>query len=210
VVARGSRVLGGTAEPTRLPRRAFSVESGRSPNWPATPGECILGCSAPTPPRCVVLGCQEPCPSRGVLLQRSRLARGSHAPAKFRFLPLLRRSSIGRPQSLARRGTGGRGTWVACDGHPRLGSSSGHWGGFRPKPPPSAPTSYPLRPPIAQVPKPPPSAPTSCSMTGFGRDIRHLHSCGECSALRAHLGPKNPIPTGIAETPPPVPRRAAR
>ena len=36
VVARGSRVLGGVVGPSRLARRAFSIESGRSPNQPAT------------------------------------------------------------------------------------------------------------------------------------------------------------------------------
>ena len=47
-VARGSRVLGDAVGSSQLARRAFLAESGRSPNQPATPGECSLGCSAPT------------------------------------------------------------------------------------------------------------------------------------------------------------------
>ena len=74
VLARTSRVLGGAVRPARLSRRAFLVQSGRSPNWPATPRECSLGSSAPTRRRCVILGCPAPCPSRGTSPQPTRRA----------------------------------------------------------------------------------------------------------------------------------------
>ena len=59
---------------SRLARRAVLVESGRSPNQPATPGKCIFVSTAPTRHRCPVLGYPGSCASGGASPRPFRLA----------------------------------------------------------------------------------------------------------------------------------------